>query len=117
MLDFLLLGLVPGTNLEITFNEVLLSLLLADVAFYGYYKLRGPKVSPSPELELLRYQASLQLDYMGITPAGAPQRTILTHRAGTSFRPSYFPGRAVHRAVFGSEPGRYYRRPQAAFAV
>lgn len=118
MLDFLLvLGLVPGTNFQLSFSEIALFAILLNLLFAWRLRLFTRRYHQAHELAALKRRAKRRLIWNGIMPEQSTDRRVVTPQERTSRHLLYARGWQAHQYARSNQPERSYFRPRSAFAA
>ena len=118
MLYFLLvLGLVPGTNLQLTFSEVLaLATLVASILIWRS-RLFTSNYHQAKELNKLKRRVASNIGIYDVSAVQLIGRTIVTPPERTFARPLYVRAGQSRQYAQSNRPERYSFHPRTVFAA
>lgn len=97
--SLLVLGQIPGTNIELTFFELVIAIYLPLLAVIWTGRHKFARMDRRYlQLIRLRRLAKLELAYLGIKPVESTRRIALTLPERTFQRQIWLPERQVRRA-------------------
>ena len=112
MLYFLLvLGIVPGTNIRLSFSEVLIIAYILGMIFVWRLGLFTTSYHQSKELAAVKRRAARDLGLYDLTAVQLIGRTIVVPQERISRRPLYFRDQLAHQYERNTHLQRYLVRP------
>jgi hypothetical protein len=116
MLYFLLvLGLVPGTSLQLTFSEVLIVAYLLGMALVWRLGLFTTNYHQSKELAALKKRAGRKLGLNDLKAVQLIGRTVVTPPERIARQPLYVRELQSRQYERNIQPERYLLRPRAVY--